>query len=692
MEIEQNKRLEYRLVLYIFTSVAIIFLFIISYNYYVSRKMVVKNLKVRAEDLTSRTVNEIGNFLSIVEKVPDNFSKIIEDSHYSKEEIKCLLHKMVENNNDIFGAAIAFEPYYFDTSTYFYSPYYFRDKGKIKMQDLGTEQYDYFLWDWYSVPENLEKAVWSEPYFDEGGGNVLMTTYTVPLYQTKYGKKEFIGVLTADVTLDRMQNYFDSIKVFKTGYAFMISRKGAFIAHPRKDLIQKQTIFSLAEKNKSKQLKEIGQNMVNGVTKFEVDIDYYNVNNNKPSWIAYAPVKKCGWSVGIVFPIDEFIEDVNNLFLIIFLLLAVGLSFILFMIFLISHSITSPLRLLSAAADKFGSGDFNVVLPEIKTNDEIGQLNSSFIVMQTALSTTINDLRITSEELKESNAKLEKYSNNLEDQVEARTRELKATQNQLIQSEKMASLGQLTAGIAHEIKNPLNFVNNFAELSNELAGELKEDIAKIDGKIDPDTIADMKEISDNIGFNCSKILEHGKRADSIIKGMLLHSRGKTGDKQLTDINTLLDESINLAYHSMRGQYSGFNIKIEKEYDTNIGTINVVPQDLSRVFLNTINNACYSTNLKKNDLKDSYSPVLKVQTKNMENKVEIKIWDNGVGIPQDIINKIFNPFFTTKPAGKGTGLGLSLSYDIVVQEHQGEIKVVTKEKEFAEFIIIIPKTL
>jgi signal transduction histidine kinase len=270
--------------------------------------------------------------------------------------------------------------------------------------------------------------------------------------------------------------------------------------------------------------------------------------------------------------------------------------------------------------------------------------------------------------------------------------ELKAAQAQLVQSEKMASLGQLTAGIAHEIKNPLNFVNNFAELTVDLAKELTEELDRLSEKLLPKESEYLQEITNDIRSNAQKINDHGKRADSIVKGMLLHSRGKAGDKQLTDVNAVLAEYVNLGYHGMRAQDNTFNLKIDADYDSTIGMINVVPQNISRVFLNIINNACYSTNLKKKELKDAYFPILQIQTKNLGGKVEIRIRDNGKGIPQDIIDKVFNPFFTTKPAGQGTGLGLSLSFDIIVQEHQGEMKVDSKEGEYAEFVIIIPKNL
>lgn len=270
--------------------------------------------------------------------------------------------------------------------------------------------------------------------------------------------------------------------------------------------------------------------------------------------------------------------------------------------------------------------------------------------------------------------------------------ELKAAQAQLVQSEKMASLGQLTAGIAHEIKNPLNFVNNFAELTIDLTKELTEELERLSDSIQAKDKEYLMEITNDIRSNALKINDHGKRADSIVRGMLLHSRGKAGDIQPTDINAVLAEYVNLGYHGMRAQDNGFNIKIESDYDNQIGMINVVPQDISRVFLNIINNACYSTNQKKKELKDAYFPLLEVYTKNFDKKIEIRIRDNGKGIPQEILDKIFNPFFTTKPAGQGTGLGLSLSYDIVVKEHHGEMKVESKEGEFAEFLITIPKTL
>ena len=270
-------------------------------------------------------------------------------------------------------------------------------------------------------------------------------------------------------------------------------------------------------------------------------------------------------------------------------------------------------------------------------------------------------------------------------EIEKAYTELKATQIQLIHAEKMASLGELTAGIAHEIKTPLNFINNFSEISNELLDEVK---AELQNKNEEE----VGELIENLKQNLEKINQHGKRADSIVKGMLLHSRGTSGEKTPTDINDLLDQYVNLAYHGMRATNKEFNITIKKYYDKTLEKINVVPQDISRVFLNIINNACYAAfNKKKKTNDEDFSPVLKVSTKNLNGKVEIRIGDNGNGIPKDILDKIFQPFFTTKPTGEGTGLGLSLSYDIVTKAHSGNLDVFSEVGKYTEFIITLPKT-
>jgi signal transduction histidine kinase len=872
----RGKGLAYKLILFIFTSIAIIFSIAFLYTYSISRKIVEKNLKQNAENLTIAAVSKVDKVLNSVQKISDNFSKIIESRDYSREELIIILRQIVENNPEIYGAGLMFEPYYLDSSLKYNTLYVYRRDKKIEFKTFD-ENVDYFTMDYYQIPKELERSVWSQPYFDVGVGNVVMTTYSVPLYKYKNSGKQLVGVLGVDLSLDWLQEYLNTIKVYQTGYAFLISSIGTIVSHPIKNVIMNETIFSIADAQKSQQLRDIGYNMIHGGKSF-AEIEYHNLRTGKLSWIAYAPIPTNNWSIGIVFPVNEFMADVNNLYLYLIFIGFGGLTIILILIILISRSITSPLRLLTQAAGKFAQGDFNVVLPSIQSDDEIGKLNASFIYMQNALASTINNLRETSSELKISNDKLEEYSRTLEQKVDTRTselqeknkeldmaftnvrtlseigkkitstlnieiieemvyehvnslldattflimiynekerklecklsmekneklppfeismdeknrfavwcvdnaspvfmndveneymryvpnrakpkagesvssliylplmienrilgvvsaqsfqknvysqyqfdmlsnlanfiaialdnalayekinkanNELKAAQAQLVQSEKMASLGQLTAGIAHEIKNPLNFINNFAEITVDLTKELSEELIRLSDMLQEKDKEYLLEMTNDIRSNAKKINEHGKRADSIVKGMLLHSRGKTDEKQPTDINAVLAEYVNLGYHGMRALNTGFNIKIDAEYDRTIGLINVAPQDLSRVFLNIINNACYSTQEKKEQLKNAYFPILTIRTKNADGMVEIRIRDNGKGIPREILDKIFNPFFTTKPPGHGTGLGLSLSYDIVVQEHHGELKVESKEGEFAEFIIIIPRNL
>ncbi|MBS1621191.1 MAG: tetratricopeptide repeat protein [Bacteroidetes bacterium] len=262
--------------------------------------------------------------------------------------------------------------------------------------------------------------------------------------------------------------------------------------------------------------------------------------------------------------------------------------------------------------------------------------------------------------------------------LESTLSNLKSTQQQLIQSEKMASLGELTAGIAHEIQNPLNFVNNFSEVSAELVDEMNEEILK-------GNLADAKEIASDLKENLEKINHHGKRAGDIVKGMLQHSRKSEGKKELTDINALCDEYLRLSYHGLRAKDKSFNAEITTDFDAALPKINVVPQDIGRVVLNLINNAFYAVDERKKLHPEGYESVVSVSTKKTSNGVEIRVKDNGYGIPEKIKDKIFQPFFTTKPTGQGTGLGLSLSYDIV-KVHGGEIKVETKKGEGSEFVI------
>ncbi len=864
-----------KIVLSIFLSVSLIFSGIFIYNYTYTTAIVEKNIRENSINLALRSVQEIDKVFFAVQKITNNNSDIFKKENYSETEIYDILRIMLEGNKEIYAAALAFPEYKYSPDKKYYAPYICKLGDSLNYMNIGADNYNYYQMEWFSSPFQSGKACWSEPYFDKGAGNTMMITYSVPIYKTINGKRELYAVLTADVSLDWLDKFMGNIKIYNSGYAFIISKSSRFVTHPKKELLIKETAISLAERMpRFNFLKAISQKMIAGDTGL-IEENFVNYSNQKDSWLAYAPIIANGWAAGFVYPIDEFMSDVTALNNRLLLLSIIALVSLLAVIILVSKSIAKPIKLLTKATEKISTGDYFVKLPKIDSQDEVAKLNNSFDSMIQTLNSTINDLKHTSEALAESNSNLELANRTLEDKVEQRTAELKnintelnlansnmitlseigksltssldfevilaeiytqinklmqshsfaimtynelnntlegkfaiennqrlpyfefqltdtnryavwcfannaeifindneteyqkylpnrsapkagvsmssiiylplvtdgkligvisvqsfnknafserhldilrnlavytaialsnamayqainkantelkEAQDQLIQAEKMASLGQLTAGIAHEIKNPLNFVNNFSELSIDIVEELKEEIDNIE--IETQIKENIEDLLSDLSINSKKINEHGKRADSIVKGMLLHSRGKSGEMQKTNINDLLAEYVNLAYHGMRASDNSFNIKIEQNFAADLPQLYVVPQDLSRVFLNLINNACYSTHEKKQELQSQYNPILNVSTSldSTNNQAIIRIRDNGKGISQENINKIFNPFFTTKPTGKGTGLGLSLSYEIITKTHQGEIAVESELSEYAEFIIKLP---
>jgi len=336
-------------------------------------------------------------------------------------------------------------------------------------------------------------------------------------------------------------------------------------------------------------------------------------------------------------------------------------------------------------------GDFRTILavPMLREGVSIGVLTLSrtdvrpFTDKQLELVTTFAD-----------QAAIAIENVRLFESVEARTRELaksledlRTTQDRLVQTQKLASLGQLTAGIAHEIKNPLNFVNNFSGLSAELIDELRDVLKGI--SLHDKARAEIKELTDTLRGNLDKVVQHGKRADAIVKNMLLHSRESSSEHRVVDINAIVEESLNLAYHGARAEKQGFDITLERSFDPAAGEIDVFPQDITRALLNLISNGFYAAS-KRNAESNSHKPTLVAATKNLGDRVEIRIRDNGTGISPEVKEKMFNPFFTTKPAGEGTGLGLSISHDIIVKQHGGSIEVETRSSEFTEVRVILPR--
>ncbi len=385
-----------------------------------------------------------------------------------------------------------------------------------------------------------------------------------------------------------------------------------------------------------------------------------------------------GNSGGLNSPDSAAIFSQNSLdgFLILIPVLTLILVIVLPIIF--KYNILRPLNEIMKGVQRVNAGDLSADV-KVEANDEIGTLSKNFNLMTESLRTYSGQMNaLVTERTAELNHSLE---------------ELKSTQSQLIQSEKMASLGELTAGIAHEIQNPLNFVNNFSDINAELIDELTNELKE--GKKDEAFL-----IAKDIKENEQKINHHGKRADAIVKGMLQHSRTTSGQKEPTDINALADEYLRLSYHGLRAKDKSFNADFKTSFDENVRKLDVVPQDIGRVFLNLFNNAFYAVAQKKKQQVDGYEPMVFVSTKAFKYAtgartgdpvrlgVLIMVKDNGNGMPQSLINKIFQPFFTTKPTGQGTGLGLSISYDIV-KAHNGEIKVNTKEGGGSEFVIELP---
>ena len=349
---------------------------------------------------------------------------------------------------------------------------------------------------------------------------------------------------------------------------------------------------------------------------------------------------------------------------------------------LIVHSINAPLRRLEHSMAAITRGELDATIPP-PGRDEIGAMASTLGMLRDSL--------IERDRLERERRRAEAEIRAARDTAQAALRELKAAQANLIQAEKMASLGQLTAGIAHEIKNPLNFVNNFAALSTELLDELKQTTGPALVALDSDGRAEAEEVIAMLTGNLQKIIEHGKRADNIVKSMLEHSRGVTGERREVDLNALVEEALNLAYHGARAHDQNFNITLERKLDADLGRIELAPQEMTRVFLNLFGNGFYAASKRARENGEaSFRPTLTVSTRDLGQAVEVRVRDNGTGIPPEVRDKLFQPFFTTKPTGEGTGLGLSISYDIVTQQHGGNIEVDSQVGEFTEFTVRLPR--
>ena len=389
----KRRGIAFKLILFIMTGITLIFALIFGYNYLYSKRILLKNVEDNARNLALATTNQIDKILRSMEVAATNLSTFLQQTAYDdKERLLGLIRSFVECNPEIYGSTFAFEPYAYDKDSLYFSPYFYKSKGETKFTYIGGEGYHYFYWTWYQLPKELNRSVWNEPYYDEGAGNIIMSTFSVPIYETVSGSKEFLGVLTADISLDWLQEIVSSIKIFESGYGFLISRNGTVVTHPFKDLIMHETIFSVAEARGDVHLREIGREMIKGKTGF---VPFTSIVTEHKCWMAYCPVPSTGWSLAVIYPQDELMADVVSLNRTVFLLFLVGFFLLLGVIVFNARSITRPLRMLARATRVISTGNLDAEFPLIRSRDEVGNLSESFITMKDSLKRYIKDLTET---------------------------------------------------------------------------------------------------------------------------------------------------------------------------------------------------------------------------------------------------------------------------------------------------------
>ncbi len=383
--------LAFKLSLLVLTSTSLIFVAAFSYNYMYSRKIVLENVKENAKSMTASTVNKIEGVITGVEKTPDFLAAHLENGHLDQKTLFNCIEKLVSLNEEIFGSTVSFEPYVYDPAVRLFGPYFYKKDGAIAYTDLSSN-YDYLTHDWYTEPKELNATVWSEPYFDEGGGEIIMSTYSVPFYRTIEGKRGFQGVVTADISLEWLVGIVSSISFLDNGYAFLVAHNGVFVTHPDNNLIMKESIFSLADKHSDENLRDIGKKMVQGEEGFA---PYNSILLQKKCWMYYASLPTTGWSIGIVFPEDELFANLHSLSRTVFIIGVIGFILLFIVIIFISGAIAKPIRNLANMTADIAKGNLDIELPKSSSSDEIGALSHSFEDMRVALKEYISNLTET---------------------------------------------------------------------------------------------------------------------------------------------------------------------------------------------------------------------------------------------------------------------------------------------------------
>ncbi len=388
----KNKGIAFKLAFYILTGVLLIFAVIMYIDYAASRRTILQGVHENASYQALSTVKTIEGVLKAAAKIPENLAPILENGNYSEAQIGSFLQPIVEQNPEVFGACVAFEPYAYSAGRHFFAPYYYKNNGQTQYKVLGDSLYNYFYLDRYQIPQMLGHPVWSEPYFDENGGNIIMATYSVPFYKKENGRRRFAGVTTVDIDLSWLRGVVDSIRLVKGGYAFLISRQGTFLTHPVDSLVMNESIFSVASETHNERLRDIGQSMIRGETAF---IRYNPFNYDGKAWLYYTRLPASRWSLAIIFPEEALMSGLVGLYRTLLVLGLAGLMLLWLVITLISRRITRPATRLAAVSEEIGSGNFDVPLPPVRNRDEIGRLTQSFGLMTQELKTYIHNLEET---------------------------------------------------------------------------------------------------------------------------------------------------------------------------------------------------------------------------------------------------------------------------------------------------------
>jgi phosphoserine phosphatase RsbU/P len=386
----RNRGIAFRFSLSILTITILIFALSFIVNHNISKKIILRNVEKNVENLTISTANKIESVIKSVQKIPENQSSLLQNFHFSADELRKLLMLSLETNPEIFGSCIAYKPYGFYQDSLYFESYYYRLGDSLRFENLGSDLYQYFFLDWYQIPKELEKAFWSEPYYDEGGGNILMCTYSVPFFKKTDGKDEFLGIITVDISLKWLEKLMSKIKLFDKGYAFLLSGNGTLITHPDENLILNQTIFSIAEERNLPKLREIGRDMIKGNSNF---VSYTSVVSGNEGWLFYAPLKSNGWSIGVVIPSDELFADLYSLNRKLLILGSIGIILLLILIIFISLRLTKPITKLAKITQTIGAGNFNANTKVSHGGKEIVQLGNSINQMQLELKNYIKNLK-----------------------------------------------------------------------------------------------------------------------------------------------------------------------------------------------------------------------------------------------------------------------------------------------------------